>query len=195
MKNINSSIVTICLLFIISFLAFHVIAVLNGYELNTNVISIYIDLLNAIIIIFLTVQVYLYNKNKDEIDFKSRTPIISIYQEEDYTGDYYIQNIGVAPAINIRVLSDFDEIKSIWKLNIIAYDLLGNKTFKLDPSNKLQYLVLYKDIYNKEYYSYMINNTLSFGEVNSKNTDKKIQKLLQYKRTKEIMCDFYPPSV
>lgn len=181
-----------CGIFLIIFTVFHVLINLNGYNLESDITSIYINIINAFAIIILTLEVYDYNKKKDEIDFKSKTPLISIIQE-DYTGRYQIQNIGGGPALNVRILSDLDDTMKFWRKNIIAYDLFGSKIFNLDEINKEQYLITYNDIYNTNYYSYMKDNHLLFGSVNS--SDEHIRKMLYYEKGTEIFCNIQVPSV
>lgn len=194
MKITTKNIGLICLGVIIIFVLFHIL-ISNKYVLDTEIVLVYIQIINAAIIILLTVQVYLYNKEKDKIDFKTKTPLISITQE-DYSGNYYIQNIGGGPALNIRVLSDLDVEKKVWKINIIAFDLFGNNSFLLDNTNKEQYLIIYNDIYENQYYSYMKGNKLLFGSISDNNRSfEKIYELLQYRRSVEQFSIRHIPSV
>ncbi|WP_125719148.1 hypothetical protein [Flavobacterium ustbae] len=190
-------IIGICTSIILLFILFHLSLSFTDFDLDTNVATIYIEIINALIIIILTIQVYHYNKKKDELDFKTKTPLISISQEE-YSSEYIIQNIGGGPALNVRILSDLDTENKFWKKNLIGYDLFGNNSFKLDYENKEQYLITYNDIYGDLYYSYMKNNHLQFGSLTSSNEKKvsnKIQKMLTYEKQVEDFSSRHTPSV
>lgn len=178
---------------LVLFISFHIIITIKGLSLKSDEVSVYIDLINVIIVTLLTIQVFKYNSKKDELDFKTKTPIISIFQEK-YSGQYKIKNLGGGPALNIRILSDLDENEKLWKKNIIGFDLFGENIFDLDFFNKEQYLIIYCDIYEDEYFSYMINSRLSFGTVKN-NTLKNIEEMINYKRADEEFADFYIPSV
>jgi hypothetical protein len=193
MKNIGICTAIVLVLFIV----FHIIISFNDYNLDTDVTSIYIEIINAIVIIMLTIQVYYYNTKKDELDFKTKTPLISITQE-DYSGDYIIQNIGGGPALNVRILSDLDEASNFWRKNTIGYDLFGNNSFQLEHLNKEQYLITYNDIYDNRYYSYMRNNYLLFGSLElseRKKLPNEIQNMLKYKKEEEDFSIRNTPSV
>ena len=187
--------VGICITIIILFVLFHVSLSFMDFKLDTDITPIYIDIINALVITILTIQVYHYNKKKDELDFKTKTPLISISQEE-YSSEYIIQNIGGGPALNIRILSDLDSETKFWKKNLIGYDLFGNNSLKLDNENKEQYLITYNDIYGNLYYSYMKNNHLQFGFLTSseKKSANEIQKMWKYDKQVEDFSSGNTPS-
>ena len=187
----------ICAVIVLTFILFHIFIFSKDFKLDTDIISIYIEIINALVIIILTLQVYYYNKKIDDLDFKTKTPLISITQE-DNSFDYIIQNIGGGPALNIRILSDLDEANKFWKKNTIGYDLFGNNSFRLDKLNKEQYLITYSDIYDNRYFSYMKNNHLQFGTVKSLNSNKlinQVQEMLNYDREAEYFSIINQPSV
>lgn len=200
MKLTTRNVIITFSIIIILFITFHLSTLTTNYQLDTDTVSIYIDLINALVIIFLTLLIYKYNEKKDALDFKTKTPLVSIKQEDD-SYYYVIQNIGGGPALNIRVLSDLDDTTKTWRKNIIAFDLFGNNTFILDTSNKKQYLITYNDIYGSCYYSYMKNNELLFGnynfkEINQKNAlSDKIIELLHYNKNNETFSERQAPSV
>ena len=184
---------TICIALFITFILFHIIITKRGYSLNSGEVSVYIDIINVFIVTILTIQVFRYNSRKDELDFKTKTPLISIFQEK-YFGNYKIKNIGGGPALNIRILSDIDENEKCWRKNIIGFDLFGENVFELDFYNKEQYLILYNDIYGEKYFSYMIDSRLSFG-TEKNNIPMDIAKMINYKREDEEFSEHNVPSV
>jgi hypothetical protein len=194
MKITTKNILFICFVALVLFIIFH-ISISFKYYLDTDIALVYIEIINVAIIIVLTLQVYIYNKEKDNLDFKTKTPLVSISQEDD-SGDYIIQNIGGGPALNVRALNDLDVSKKLWKKNIIAYDLFGNNSFKLDNSNKVQYLIIYDDIYENQYFSYMKDNKLLFGSITNENkVPSEVRILLQFNRNKEEFSNSHVPSV
>lgn len=195
MKITTKLLISIGLIVLVLFIIFN-ISIPPKYKLDTELTSVYINLVNALVIIVLTAQVYLYNQKKDELDFKQKTPLVSIIQQE-YNGGYYIRNIGGGPALNVRILSDLNLKEKIWKKNIIAFDLFGDSTFDLDNSNKEQYLITYNDIYGHAYYSYMKDNQLSFGSLAIENSEipNQIRKLFSYPKTTEVFSQKHVPSI
>lgn len=171
---------------------------INDY---TNSLQFPITFLNLIIITFLSYQVYVYNKNKDTIDFKSKTPLIVIRQIP-FQGNYIIVNTGQGPALNVRILSNLDEENKTWLINQVGFDLANESEIELDYFNKEQYLILYSDMFGNEYFTYMRNNYMIFNSTNKKLANKykseyykEALEKLNYKRAEEKFLDFHRPSV
>lgn len=157
-------------------------------------LNLVLSFLNLGVFIYFTILVYFYNKSKDRIDFLRQVPLISIEQNED--SNYYIKNVGSGPAINIRILSEPDFENRTWQKNEIGYSLFGNSTeIELNTFDKSAYLIIYSDIHQKEYYSYMKNNILHFGSIKEIKSDDKTQKILKFKRPKEQLRNIHVPSV
>jgi|GEM_PF-7134584 len=149
---------------------------------------------NLCVFIYFTILVYNYNKSKDRIDFLRQVPLISI--EQNYNSNYYIKNVGSGPALNVRILSQPDFENKTWRKNEIGYSLFGDSTeIELNTFDKSAYLILYSDIHQKKYFSYMNNNILSFGAYKNTKSDDEINKILKFKKPKEQLRDNHSPSV
>ena len=156
--------------------------------------NLIISIINLLVFVYFTKLVYDYNKNKDKIDFLRQVPLISIEQDDNH--NYFIKNVGSGPAINVRILSQPDFENKTWGKNEIGYSLFGNSTeIELNTFDKSAYLILYSDIHQKEYYSYMKNNILRFGDIKEAESDDKIQKILKFKKPKEKLRNVHVPSV
>ena len=159
-----------------------------------NLSNLIIAIINLFVFIYFTKLVYDYNKKKDKIDFLRQVPLISIEQKDDY--NYYIKNVGSGPAINIRILSEPDFDNKTWNKNEIGYSLFGDSTeIELSTFDKSVYLILYSDIHQKNYFSYMKNNILSFGSLEESKSNDKIHKILKFKRPAEQLRNINAPSV
>lgn len=167
----------------------------------TNTLQFPVAFLNFIVISFLSYQVYIYNRNKDITDFKSKTPLIVIRQES-YTGIYTIVNSGLGPALNIRILSDLDKQNKIWRKNQIGFDLINDTKIELNQIDKEQYLILYSDMFGYEYFTYMKDNFLIFNSIEKKISNKykskhylKALEKINYERADESFLEHHIPSV
>jgi hypothetical protein len=86
--------------------------------------------------------------------------------------------------------------KKTWKKNEIGYSFFGDSTeIELNTSDKSAYLILYSDIHQKEYYSYMNNNILSFGAFEKTKSNDDINEILKFKKPKEQLREEHSPSV
>lgn len=163
-------------------------------ENTINFWNLVIAIINLLVFIYFTKLVYEYNKKKDKIDFLRQVPLISIEQKDDY--NYYIKNVGSGPAINIRILSEPDFDNKTWNKNEIGYSLFGDSTeIELSTFDKSVYLILYSDIHQKSYFSYMKNNILTFGSLEESKSNDKIHKILKFKRSAEQLRNINAPSV
>ena len=176
-NNWQLAIVIVIIVFVLS-----IFIIFTGTDINslekpktvidyTNALQFPVAFLNFIVISFLSYQVYIYNRNKDIIDFKSKTPLIVIRQESD-TGKYIIVNSGLGPALNIRILSDLDKENKIWRKNQIGFDLINDTEIELNQIDKEQYLILYSDMFGYEYFTYMKDNFLIFNAIEKKFSNK-----------------------
>ncbi|MGH2667159.1 hypothetical protein [Flavobacterium sp.] len=159
-----------------------------------DILNLSLTFVNLCVFIYFTKLVYDYNKSKDKIDFLRQVPLVSIEQKDDC--NYYIKNVGSGPAINIRILSEPDFENRTWNKNEIGYSLFGDSTeIELNPFDKSAYLILYSDIHQKNYFSYMKNNILSFGSLEDSKSNDKIHKILKFKRPAEEFRRNHIPSV
>lgn len=161
---------------------------------NIELLNLIVAAINLVVFIVFTFLVFFYNKAKDRIDFLRQVPLISIEQNDH--NNYSIKNVGSGPALNVRILSEPDFDNRFWNKNEIGYALFGDNTeLEIDPNDKSAYLILYNDIHQKNYFSYMIDNTLKFGSVEDAKSDKDMMKILKFNKSKEQFRTVHIPSI
>lgn len=160
----------------------------------TEILNLIVAALNVITFIILTLVIHKYNVKKDVIDFMRQIPLISI--EQNHNQNFEIKNIGSGPALNVKVLSNPDFEEKIWRRNEIAYNIFNDgKTIELITSNKIAYLILYSDIHQNKYYSFMQDNIFHFGKVNDKKLPREIGHKLKFDQAEESFMLNNQPSV
>jgi hypothetical protein len=160
----------------------------------TEILNLIVSALNVIAFITLSVMIHRYNVKKDAIDFMRQIPLISI--EQNYNQNFEIKNIGSGPALNVKVLSNPDFEEKIWRINEIAYNIFNDgKTIELISFNKIAYLILYSDVHQNKYYSFMHDNIFHFGKVDDKKLPKEIGNILKFEKAEESFMNYNQPSV